>query len=191
MTIATYLTLLRIIVILPMILFLWLDYDWARWTALGIYTFACVTDFFDGWLARRRKEITNLGKFLDPIADKLLIAALIVMLLSLQRIDGITVGAAMIILMREIAVSGLREHLASFDVDIPVSSLAKWKTTAQMFSLGFLIVGNVPVVPFPFDHLPISVIATGEILIWAASLLTLYTGWHYLKVGIKNLQEEL
>ena len=177
------LTLSRILVILPIIGLFWMEGEWARWTALGLYAAACITDFFDGYLARTRGEISRFGRFLDPVADKLLIASVILMLCAFGRITGLAILAAVVILAREILVSGLREFLATLRTGLPVSGLAKWKTTIQMFSLGFLIVGTASP-----DWIP--AVAIGEIGLWAAAALTLITGYDYLDIGLRHMNEE-
>ena len=114
----------------------WPHEPWARWTALAIFVAAAVTDFFDGYLARAWSQQSSLGRMLDPIADKLLVSAVILMLAANQTISGVTLWAAIIILCREILVSGLREYLAELRVPMPVTAVAKWKTTAQLVALG-------------------------------------------------------
>ncbi|MFK7867591.1 MAG: CDP-diacylglycerol--glycerol-3-phosphate 3-phosphatidyltransferase [Alphaproteobacteria bacterium] len=193
MTLANILTLTRIIVIVPIIIFLWLDVNWASWVALFLYSFACITDFFDGWLARKLNHVTRLGQLMDPIADKLLVAALLIFLVALDRLEGVHLIAAAIILMREIAVSGLREHLAGMAVSVPVSAVAKWKTFSQMLALGFLIVGDLTQMPDFLNFMPSFFYITeslqmiGIILIWISALLTFYTGFHYFKAGLQTL----
>ena len=153
-----------------------------NWLALGIYTYACITDFFDGYLARVWGLQSSLGRFLDPIADKLLVAAVLLMLVGIDRFGGLHMLPAAVILCREIVVSGLREFLAGIEVGVPVSRLAKWKTVIQMFTLGFLIVG--PVGP---ELGPFSTTEVGLIGLWGAAVLTLVTGADYLYVGLKHM----
>lgn len=177
------LTLSRILVIPPIVALLYVDGDMPRWIALGLYAVACVTDFFDGYIARSMGQISKLGRFLDPVADKLLVAAVIFMLVATNRISGVIVLPALVILIREILVSGLREHLASLSVRVPVSRLAKWKTMIQMFSLGFLIVHDASPAWIPSVWI-------GEIGVWAAAILTLITGYDYLRAGLSHLTAE-
>lgn len=177
------LTLSRILVIPPIVALLYVDGDMPRWIALGLYAVACVTDFFDGYIARSMGQISKLGRFLDPVADKLLVAAVIFMLVATERISGVVVLPALVILIREILVSGLREHLASLSVRVPVSRLAKWKTMIQMFSLGFLIVHDASPAWIPSVWI-------GEIGVWAAAILTLITGYDYLRAGLGHLTAE-
>lgn len=179
-TLPNLLTLSRILVIPPIVALLWFDGTAARWVALVLYAAACVTDFFDGYLARSRGETSRLGRFLDPVADKLLVAAVILILCAFKRIEGMAILAALVILCREILVSGLREFLAGLKVGMPVSGLAKWKTTIQMFALGFLIVGTAAPAWIP-------AVLIGEIGIWAAAVLTLITGYDYLRAGFRHM----
>ena len=153
-----------------------------NWLALAIYTYAGVTDFLDGYLAREWGQQSSLGRFLDPIADKLLVAAILLMLVGIDRFGGLHMLPAAVILCREIVVSGLREFLAELKVGVPVSRLAKWKTVIQMLTLGFLIVG--PVGP---ELGPFSTTEVGLIGLWGAAVLTLVTGADYLYVGLKHM----
>jgi CDP-diacylglycerol--glycerol-3-phosphate 3-phosphatidyltransferase len=157
--------------------------NWARWAALGIYAAAAITDFFDGYLARIWSQQSALGRMLDPIADKLLVAATLMMLIADRAITGVSIWAALIILCREILVSGMREFLAELRVSLPVSTVAKWKTTVQLLALGFLIAG-----PAGDDVLPGNTMI-GLTLLWAAAILTLYTGWDYLRAGLKYVED--
>ncbi len=174
------LTLSRIAAIPLLLALIYVDTPFYRWIAFAGYVMACVTDYFDGYLARHMNQISPLGRFLDPIADKLLIATLIVMLVATQEIAGLAVIPAIIILAREILVSGLREYLAEIKVSVPVTRLAKWKTGIQMIALGFLIVGDAGAA-----FLPVSLI--GEIGLWIAGILTAVTGYDYLSRGLKHM----
>ena len=176
------LTLSRIAVIPLLVALVYFDTPVLRWIALVGFVAAAVTDYLDGYLARHRNEISPLGRFLDPIADKLLIASLIVILVATRQIEGLTVIPAIIILCREILVSGLREYLAEIQVSLPVSKLAKWKTTIQMVALGFLIIGTAGP-----NWLPTLLI--GEVGLWIAAGLTLITGYDYLSRGLKHMME--
>src|SRR5271156_3311609 len=122
-------------------LLFWPTEHWMRWTALAIFIAAGITDFLDGYLARAWSQQSSLGRMLDPIADKLLVAAVLMMLAADHTIEGPSLWAAIVILCREILVSGLREYLAELRVPVPVTAVAKWKTTVQLVSLGFLIAG--------------------------------------------------
>jgi cardiolipin synthase len=154
-----------------------------RWLTFALFFLACVTDFFDGYIARRMAQVSALGRFLDPIADKLVVAAILMVMTAHGQISGWVVLPALVILCREIMVSGLREYLAELKVGVPVSLLAKWKTALQMFALGFLIIGDAgPAV--------IHTQAIGEGLLWLAAALTLVTGYDYLRVGLKHMTED-
>ncbi len=155
----------------------WPQIHWMRWAALGVYTVACVTDFFDGYLARIWKQQSPLGQMLDPIADKLLVATTLLAVAANQTLVGWTIWAAIIILCREFLVSGLREYLADIKVPLPVSIVAKWKTTVQMFALGFFIAGPAGEVVLP------GTVVIGSVLLWIAAILTLYTAGDYIIVG--------
>jgi len=180
-SLANKLTLSRIFLIPAILILLVLPFGWAAWVALTLFIIAGITDFFDGYLARRENQVTKIGQFLDPIADKLLVSAVLLLLVYNRKIDGLTVLPAVIILLREVAVSGLREFLADLRVSVPVSQLAKWKTTIQLVALGFLIVGtqNAP------DWIPATLI--GDILLWAAGVLTVMTGYDYWRASEKHL----
>ena len=155
--------------------------DAMRWTALGLFATAAITDFFDGYLARAWSQQSSLGRMLDPIADKLLVAAVLFMLVNDRTLSGIHVVAAIVILCREILVSGLREFLAELKVSLPVSRVAKWKTTAQLIALGFLICGPAG------DRVLPGTTTIGLVLLWIAATLTIYTGWDYLFSGIRHI----
>ncbi len=185
LTLPNLLTLSRIFTVPLLVALLWPAELGARWTtgyalAFALYCLMGITDYFDGYLARAQGTVSKLGVFLDPIADKIMVGAVILMLAATRDIAGIHIAAAMIILLREIAVSGLREFLAGLQVSVPVSRLAKWKTTFQIIALGALILaGAVP--HFPFVQL------VGIATLWAAAILTLITGWDYLRVGIRHM----
>lgn len=159
----------------------WPEEFWMRWVALGIFIVAAITDFFDGYLARIWAQQSSLGRMLDPIADKLLVAACLMMLVADKTISGWSIWAAIVILSREILVSGLREFLAELRVSVPVSTIAKWKTTLQLVAVGFLVVGHAG------DHVVPGTVFIGTILLWVAALLTLYTGYDYFKAGIRHV----
>jgi len=141
---------------------------------------ACVTDYLDGYFARALKQTSRFGIFLDPVADKLLVAATLLMLVGFGRITGLSLIPAVIILCREILVSGLREFLADVHVDVPVTRLAKWKTGIQMLALCLLMVENLPGLPFSLEPI-------GLIGLWIAAALTLRTGFDYLRAGLKYM----
>ncbi|MFN8926486.1 MAG: CDP-diacylglycerol--glycerol-3-phosphate 3-phosphatidyltransferase [Rhodospirillales bacterium] len=177
------LTLSRIAVIPLIVGLMFVPAAWADWLACLLFTVAAVTDYLDGYLARAWSQISAVGKFLDPIADKLLVAAVLFMLVATEKIGQISVLPAVVILMREVLVSGLREYLAGIRVSVPVSRLAKWKTAMQMVALGVLIVGDAGP-----EILPVRMI--GEVGLWIAALLTLVTGWDYLRSGVRHMAAE-
>ncbi len=170
------------IAILPIIIGLFfVPESWAAWSALGLYTLASITDFLDGWIARKYNIISPIGTFLDPIADKIFIVALLIVLAGYDRLEGLWLIPAITILIREILISGLREFLGPKNIQLPVSKLAKWKTTVQMIALGFLVVGDYGDVILP------NTLFYGHILISIAAILTIMTGWRYLIEGIKHV----
>ena len=157
---------------------------WLRWLALMIFITAGVTDFFDGYFARVWGQQTTFGRMLDPIADKLLVSSCLLILAADGTIGGLSLWAALVILCREILVSGLREYLAGLRVSVPVTRLAKWKTTVQLVAIGFLIAGKAG------DRIVPITTAIGLSLLWISALVTLYTGWDYLRAGIRHMLEE-
>jgi cardiolipin synthase len=157
---------------------------WLRWVALAIFTAAGVTDILDGYFARMWGQQSSLGRMLDPIADKLLVASCLLMLAAENSIHGWTLFAAVIILCREILVSGLREFLAELRVSIPVTRLAKWKTFGQLIALGFLIAGEAGEKVLP------QTIEIGIALLWLSAIVTLYTGWDYMRAGLRYMMDE-
>ena len=175
------LTLSRIAAIPLVVACFWLDRGWSQWLSMILFVAACVTDWFDGYFARRYHQISRFGRFLDPIADKLLVAAALLMLVNSGQLSGVHVLAALIILAREILVSGLREFLAELRVGLPVSQLAKWKTGAQMVAIAVLLLG---------DAVPPFIGAIGLALIWIAAALTLITGYDYLRTGLRHMAED-
>lgn len=155
-----------------------------RWLALFIFITAGVTDLLDGYFARLWGQQSSLGRMLDPIADKLLVASSLLMLAADGTILGWSLWAAFVILCREILVSGLREFLAELRVSVPVSRLAKWKTTVQLVAIGFLIAGEAGDQIVPVTTL------TGLILLWLSAIVTLYTGWDYFQAAGRHLMRE-
>jgi CDP-diacylglycerol--glycerol-3-phosphate 3-phosphatidyltransferase len=186
LTLPNILTLSRIFAV-PILVFLlwkpsWFDYA----ITFGLYCLVGITDYFDGYLARTQGTVSRLGVFLDPIADKIMVVAVVIMLISSRQASGVPIIhdfhiiPALVILLREITVSGLREFLASVQVSVPVSQLAKWKTTFQLVALGALILaGALP--QWEWVH----VVGLGSL--WAAAALTLVTGWDYLRVGLRHM----
>ena len=157
---------------------------WLRWLALAIFIAAGLTDILDGYLARMWGQQSSLGRMLDPIADKLLVASCLLMLAAEETIRGWTLLAAVIILCREILVSGLREFLAELRVGIPVTRLAKWKTLGQLVAIGFLIAGEAGEKILP------QTVQIGITLLWLSAILTLYTGWDYMRAGLRYMIDE-
>jgi cardiolipin synthase (CMP-forming) len=155
--------------------------DFARWTALALFAIASITDFFDGYLARIWQQTSNIGKMLDPIADKLLVASVLLLVAADGTIAGWSIWAAIIILCREILVSGLREYLAALKVSVPVTRIAKWKTTIQMVAIAFLLAGPAgdKILPYTTEM--------GILLLWLAAAITLYTGYDYFRAGLKHM----
>jgi CDP-diacylglycerol--glycerol-3-phosphate 3-phosphatidyltransferase len=186
LTLPNLLTLSRILAV-PILVFLlwkpsWFDYA----ITFVLYCLVGITDYFDGYLARAQGTVSRLGMFLDPIADKIMVASVIVMLVARPPVDSAPIIAdwhlipALVILLREIIVSGLREFLATLRISVPVSQLAKWKTTLQLVALGALILaGALP--HWEWVHV------VGLASLWAAAALTLVTGWDYLRVGLKHM----
>ena len=189
LTVPNLLTLSRIVTVPLLAWLLW----WPQWPlgyglGFGVYCLMGITDYFDGYLARAQGTVSKLGIFLDPIADKIMVAAVILVLTGKGVIAGIHIVAALVILVREITVSGLREFLGGIQVSLPVSRLAKWKTTLQMVALGSLIL--IPAVPgwaVPFTGGWITPALVGITTLWAAAVLTAITGWDYLRVGVKHM----
>ena len=185
LTLPNILTLSRIVTVPVLVALLWFP-GWEPGWLMGfaLYCLMGITDYFDGYLARAQGAVSRLGQFLDPIADKIMIAAVILMLVGTRHdaasITGVHLIPALVILLREIAVSGLREFLAGLQVSVPVSQLAKWKTTLQLVALGALILaGGLP------QQLWIREV--GIVSLWIAAGLTLLTGWDYLRVGLKHM----
>ncbi|OJT99210.1 CDP-diacylglycerol--glycerol-3-phosphate 3-phosphatidyltransferase [Metarhizobium album] len=158
--------------------------DFARWAAVWIFVIASISDFFDGYLARIWNQTSNIGRMLDPIADKLLIASILLLVAADGTIAGWSLWAAIIILCREILVSGLREYLAELKVSVPVTRIAKWKTTVQMVAIAFLLAGPAGDKVLPYTT------QIGIVLLWIAAILTMYTGYDYFRAGLKHIVNE-
>jgi len=175
-----YLTMSRIVAIPVLVGLFYIEGYFFRYVTCVFFTALCLTDYFDGYFARAWRQQSNIGRFLDPVADKLLVASAILLLVAFDRIAGLVVLPALVILCREVLVSGLREFLAELRVSMPVSKLAKWKTGIQMTALGFLIVGDAGP-----SFVPVALI--GEIGLWIAAGLTLVTGYDYLSAGLRHI----
>jgi CDP-diacylglycerol--glycerol-3-phosphate 3-phosphatidyltransferase len=187
LTLPNLLTLSRIVAVPLLVFLLWQPRPFDYAITFVLYCVVAITDYLDGYLARAQGQISKLGQFLDPIADKIMVAAVIVMLMASRKANGeppilqdINIIPALIILLREIIVSGLREFLADLRVSIPVSHLAKWKTTFQLVALGALILGGAMPLQ-PWVHM------VGVASLWAAAGLTLVTGYDYLRIGLKHM----
>lgn len=179
-TLPNLLTFARIALVPVVVALFYFDRPLSNWIAAGIFIIACITDYLDGYFARTLKQTSTFGSFLDPMADKLLVSATLLMLVGFGRIQGLSLIPAVVILCREILVSGLREFLAEVNVPVPVTHLAKWKTTLQMIALSLLIIESIPDVPLPLHEL-------GILGLWVSALLTLMTGFDYLRAGLKHM----
>lgn len=180
-TIPNMLTLSRILVIPILMIGFYMDQPLGSWVAGIVFAFAGITDFFDGYLARSSGTVSKIGKFLDPIADKLMVGAVIILVVAFDIVDGLHIIAAVIIMCRELLVSGLREFLAGEQVDVPVSLVAKWKTAFQMIALGVLCWAPAG------DSLGFHATDIGLTTLWFSAVLTLYTGYDYLRAGLKHM----
>tara|TARA_Y100001970_G_scaffold154418_1_gene189190 strand:- start:16550 stop:17098 length:549 start_codon:yes stop_codon:yes gene_type:complete len=177
--ISNFLTVARIIVIPIIVICIYMKEPIYSWIAFTLFCIASITDYFDGYIARIRNEITNFGTFLDPIADKLLVASVILILTSKKIIADWETIPALIILLREIAVSGLREYLAGIKISVPVSQISKFKTALQLLALALLILVESGIATY-------SITVVGKFALWIAAILTLYTAYDYLKSGLRH-----
>ncbi len=176
------LTYLRIIIIPIFVFAFFIPGEIGKWTTCGLFVFACITDYLDGKLARSLNQESKLGALLDPIADKIIVAVAIILLIHDETIKDLTLFAALIIISREILVSGLREFLASLQLSLPVSSLSKAKTFIQMFALSVLLSGE------PGNNLLLGYGRDiGLFSLWVAAAVTVYTGYVYLVKGLKHI----
>lgn len=182
-TTANILTFSRILFVPLFVSLFWIDYAYIRWVMLAIYVPVCFTDTFDGYFARSMGQVSKLGRIIDPIADKLLVTSVILMLCAFGHITGLTVVAAVIIVCREIIISGLREFLSGYKIDVPVTQIAKVKTTVQMVALGWLIVGDASPECIP-------TVLIGDCILWAAAALSAISGYDYLKAALRQMSEE-
>jgi len=174
------LTISRILVIPAVFATVYWENNIGNVTACVLFALAAITDFFDGYLARSMNKLSKFGRFLDPIADKLLVASVLLILAYSQRLSDYGLIPAVIIMCREILVSGLREFLAEINVGMPVTKLAKWKTTFQLIALPILLLGTTGWEYFPY---------LGEAFLWLAAILTVITGYDYMKSGLKYMNE--
>lgn len=174
------LTLLRVFIILPFVVLFYVDVPWVSVALTTLFFIACISDYLDGYVARKYNQVSKFGTFLDPVADKLLVVTAFIMLAGTGTLRGYHLIPAAIILCREILVSGLREFLSSLHVSVPVTNLAKWKTAMQMIALGFLVAKDL--------WAPAMTIGIG--LLWSTALLTLYTGYAYCRASLHHLTNE-
>lgn len=179
------LTLSRIAAIPLLVLLVALRDPTADMLAAILFTIAGITDWLDGRLARTRRQLSDLGRMLDPIADKLLVGATLMLLVGFHLLPEFGIYPAIVIMLREILVSGLREYLAGIRIGLPVTRLAKWKTAAQMGALGFLLLGDRGAIILGIGGFPAT--AIGGVLLWLAAILTLITGWDYLTAGLRHI----
>ncbi len=177
------LTIFRIIAVPLIVILFYIGSEVAIWSAVVIFALAGASDFFDGYLARYLEQTSAFGKFLDPIADKLIVVVSLVLVIAFEHLQGYWVLAALIIIIREIMVSGLREFLGPYNVQVPVTKLAKWKTTIQMLFIGFIMAGEYgpKLVPFAVE--------IGNWGLVAAAIITVITGWEYMKGGYATVQK--
>ena len=178
------LTYIRILIIPVIFYVLYLrDAVWSHYVACGLFVLASVTDYFDGYLSRRWNMTSEIGRFLDPIADKLLVATVLIVLVQTKFFSMMETILASVIICREIFVSGLREYLGNFNVKMPVSRLAKWKTTSQLFAIAFLILGNPHTNQFYndfWDYLSFDIYVAGVCFLLISTILTIWTGKQYM-----------
>ena len=182
------LTLSRIAAIPLLVALVALREPWGDAAACAVFSAAAITDYFDGRIARQRRTVSGFGRMLDPIADKLLVGAALMLLAGFDRLSAPALLPAIVILLREILVSGLREYLAGLRVGLPVTRLAKWKTGFQMGALGTLLAGDSAAAALHLSFLPVSLI--GEAMLWTAAVLTLVTGWDYLRAGLRHADRD-
>jgi cardiolipin synthase len=184
MSLPNVLTYGRILAIPALVACFFVTGDWGRWAAMWIFIAAGVSDFLDGYLARAWQQQSAIGRMLDPVADKLIVSAALMMLAADGTIAGWSLWAGVIILCREILVSGLREFLGTLSVGIPVTRLTKFKTFLQMLAIGFLLAGSAGDKIWPYTT------QFGLTLLWIAAILTLYTGWDYLKAAFRHVTRD-
>src|ERR1700677_4825096 len=178
------LTLSRIAAIPLLVVLVVLRHPATDLASCVLFSTAAITDWLDGHFARTRRQQSDLGRMLDPIADKLLVGAALMLLVGEGRLSHWGLYPAIVIMLREILVSGLREYLAGIRIGLPVTKLAKWKTGFQMGALGTLLAGDSGAAILHLSFLPVSLI--GEVMLWVAAALTLITGWDYLTAGLRH-----
>lgn len=182
----------RILAVPALVIFFYIESPAGRWLSFGVFLIASVTDYFDGYLARAWHQQSAIGRILDPIADKVLVATALLLLSADGTIGRWSLPAAIVILTREIAVSGLREFLAGLQVAVPVTELAKWKTTMQMVAIGFLLIGpsGDHLLRYYFSNIGLFTYV-GLLLLWISALITLYTGYDYFRAGLRHVTGEM
>ncbi|MCT6880384.1 MAG: CDP-diacylglycerol--glycerol-3-phosphate 3-phosphatidyltransferase [Commensalibacter sp.] len=181
------LTLSRIVIIPILVILVMIHTPLTDFIACLLFYVAGITDYLDGKLARAWAQLSNFGRMFDPIADKLLVGAVLMVMAGYDRLPYASIIPAIIILSREILVSGLREYLASYKISLPVTHLAKWKTTLQMLAIGFLLAGDTSAILLHISWFPMSLI--GSILLWIAGLLTVITGWGYVHASLRHISQ--
>ena len=178
--IPTYLCYLRLALIIPFTALFYVHESWQAWAMLGVYVIGAATDWLDGFLARRWQAETKFGAMIDQISDKMFVAAVIIVLIAMGNLGGYLMPAAIIILSRELFVSGLREYLGQQKIALPVSKLGKWKTTSQMVALALLII-------YPAIDQTYPVYEIGAGLFWIAAILSAFSAWQYIKFSYGNM----
>ncbi len=177
--VANSLTIGRILVLPFLIACMYSDQSWAIWCAITLYILSALSDFLDGWVARKYNQISAFGTFLDPISDKIFVACILIALVDIGTLSGLWTIPVIVIFTREFLISGLREYLGPHNIQMPVTKLAKWKTTFQMLALGLLVAA-----PLGFNLLD-----GGRIALIIAAALTVITGWGYLRVGLDHMRK--
>jgi cardiolipin synthase (CMP-forming) len=176
------LSIFRIAVIPAMALLFYIPGAVAAWFNLFLFVLAGLSDFLDGLIARRTGQTSILGKFLDSTSDKMIVGAVLLLLVGFGRLDGIWIIPALVVFLREILIAGMREFLALYNIIVPISRLGKWKLTLQMFSLGWLVVGDYG------DLLVPHTMAIGKFLFLLAAVITVVSGWDYMKTGLETIR---
>jgi cardiolipin synthase len=173
----------RVAVIPVMLLLFFFDNAFTAWVNLFLFALAGLSDYLDGEIARATGQTSLLGKFLDSSTDKMIVAAVLIMLVGFHRLEGIWIVPVIVIILREILIAGVREFMALYDVIVPISRLGKWKLAFQMLSMSFLIVGTYgnALIPHAFG--------IGKLLFLGATAMTVISGWDYMKAGIMTMQK--
>jgi cardiolipin synthase len=180
MNTANTITITRILILIPFVALFYIEKQWANWLAVLLYLYACFSDYIDGFVARKKNQESSFGRFLDPVADKILIVTTFIMLAGTDRLTGVSLIPAIVIIGREFIVSGLREFLSESNIPMPVTPLAKWKTGVQMIALSLLLLDDAKDLIWGFHEV-------GIVCLWIASILTVITGYQYFEAGIKHM----